>query len=222
MNSFKRSDRFDRDRDRGGRDSRKPTVMHQATCAECGKKCEVPFRPTGDRPVYCSSCFDTQGGGNSGRGGDRKSFGDRGDRPKFQVVCDECGKNCEVPFRPTAGKPVYCDSCFGKGNSSSSGSSSRERRAESPRNDFSGDQLASINAKLDKLLDLFSSAETKMAEKKEVAKNEVVKKEVTPKKEATASAKAMAVNEEKKVAKKAKPAEKKKTAVKKATKKKKK
>lgn len=211
MNSFKRNDRFDRDRDRGGRDSRKPTVMHQATCAECGKKCEVPFRPTGDRPVYCSSCFDIQGGGNSGRSGDRKSFGDRGDRgdrPKFQVVCDECGKNCEVPFRPTAGKPVYCDSCFGK-----SGSSSRERRSESPRNDFSGDQLASINAKLDKLLALFSSAETKMAEKKEVAKKEVVKKEVTPKNEEKKAVK--------KVVKKEKPAEKKKVAVKKVTKKKK-
>jgi CxxC-x17-CxxC domain-containing protein len=219
MNSFKRNDRFDRDRDRGGRDSRKPTVMHQATCAECGKKCEVPFRPTGDRPVYCSSCFDTQGGSNSGRGGDRKSFGDRGDRgdrPKFQVVCDECGKNCEVPFRPTAGKPVYCDSCFGK-----SGSSSRERCSESPRSDFSGDQLANINAKLDKLIALFSAAEATMTEEKEIVKKEVIKNEVAPKKEATASAKAMAVNEEKKVAKKAKPAEKKKTAVKKATKKKK-
>jgi CxxC-x17-CxxC domain-containing protein len=218
MNSFKRNDRFDRDRDRGGRDSRKPTVMHQATCAECGKKCEVPFRPTGDRPVYCSSCFDSQGGSDSNRGGEkrfeRSSFsdrGDRGDRPKFQVVCDECGKNCEVPFRPTAGKPVYCDSCFGK-----SGSSSRERRSESPRSDFSGDQLASINAKLDKLIALFSTAEATMTEKKKV-----VKKEVTPKKEATASAKAMAVNEEKKEVKKTKPAEKKSVAVKKVTKKKK-
>jgi CxxC-x17-CxxC domain-containing protein len=31
--------------------------MHPVTCAQCGKQTEVPFRPTGDRPVYCSDCF---------------------------------------------------------------------------------------------------------------------------------------------------------------------
>ena len=31
--------------------------MHSATCAECGDRCEVPFRPTGERPVLCSNCF---------------------------------------------------------------------------------------------------------------------------------------------------------------------
>jgi len=30
------------------------------------------------------------------------------------VVCDSCGKDCEVPFKPTKGKPIYCDKCFGK------------------------------------------------------------------------------------------------------------
>ena len=38
--------------------------MHKATCAECGKSCEVPFRPSGDKPVYCSNCFSK--GGSSG------------------------------------------------------------------------------------------------------------------------------------------------------------
>ena len=31
--------------------------MHAAVCAQCGKDTEVPFRPSGDRPVYCSDCF---------------------------------------------------------------------------------------------------------------------------------------------------------------------
>ncbi len=31
--------------------------MHPAVCAQCGKDTEVPFRPSGDRPVYCSECF---------------------------------------------------------------------------------------------------------------------------------------------------------------------
>ncbi len=31
--------------------------MHKATCADCNKECEVPFKPREDRPVYCRECF---------------------------------------------------------------------------------------------------------------------------------------------------------------------
>ena len=41
----------------GGYGSRE---MHPATCAQCGKSTEVPFLPRGDRPVYCSDCFQKQ------------------------------------------------------------------------------------------------------------------------------------------------------------------
>ncbi|OGO51338.1 MAG: hypothetical protein A2148_10560 [Chloroflexi bacterium RBG_16_68_14] len=37
---------------------RTPRQMHPATCAECGMMTEVPFQPRGDRPVYCSSCYN--------------------------------------------------------------------------------------------------------------------------------------------------------------------
>ena len=30
---------------------------HKATCSECGKECEVPFKPIEDRPVYCRDCY---------------------------------------------------------------------------------------------------------------------------------------------------------------------
>lgn len=33
-------------------------TLHEATCAECGQPAMVPFVPRGDRPVYCSSCFE--------------------------------------------------------------------------------------------------------------------------------------------------------------------
>jgi CxxC-x17-CxxC domain-containing protein len=36
--------------------------MHAATCAECGVETEVPFRPSGERPVYCRDCFGRQQG----------------------------------------------------------------------------------------------------------------------------------------------------------------
>ena len=32
-------------------------VLHRAICADCKKGCEVPFKPSGERPVYCKECF---------------------------------------------------------------------------------------------------------------------------------------------------------------------
>jgi CxxC-x17-CxxC domain-containing protein len=34
--------------------------MHDTTCSQCGKPCQVPFVPTGEKPVYCSDCFQSQ------------------------------------------------------------------------------------------------------------------------------------------------------------------
>lgn len=34
-----------------------PKEMHKAICGDCGKECEVPFKPSGERPVYCRECF---------------------------------------------------------------------------------------------------------------------------------------------------------------------
>lgn len=38
-------------------DVRPPRQMYDAVCANCGKPCKVPFKPTEGRPVYCSECF---------------------------------------------------------------------------------------------------------------------------------------------------------------------
>jgi CxxC-x17-CxxC domain-containing protein len=34
-----------------------PREMHKAVCAECGQECEVPFKPTEGRPVFCKECY---------------------------------------------------------------------------------------------------------------------------------------------------------------------
>ena len=47
----------------GGGFDRGPREMHTVTCAECGKDASVPFLPRGDRPVYCSDCYNRRGGG---------------------------------------------------------------------------------------------------------------------------------------------------------------
>ena len=53
--------------DRGGRDnSFRERSFTKAICAECKTECEVPFRPTGDRPVYCKECFVKHKDGSGG------------------------------------------------------------------------------------------------------------------------------------------------------------
>ena len=61
-----------------------------------------------------SSGRSSGGGGYSG-GGDSYN---RGPRQMYPAVCSQCGKETEVPFQPTAGKPVYCRECFQQQRSS--------------------------------------------------------------------------------------------------------
>jgi CxxC-x17-CxxC domain-containing protein len=81
-----------------------------------------------------------------GRGGDRRG-GDRGGRPEMHdVVCDKCGKECQVPFRPTSSKPVFCSECFEQNESR--GGSSRGGSRGGP----SSADLDIINEKLNKIM----------------------------------------------------------------------
>ncbi len=52
-------------------------------------------------------------GGNrgGGSGGFRRDFGPR---EMHKAVCSDCKQDCEVPFKPTEGKPVYCKECYSK------------------------------------------------------------------------------------------------------------
>lgn len=31
--------------------------MYDAVCSDCGENAQVPFQPSGDRPVLCKSCY---------------------------------------------------------------------------------------------------------------------------------------------------------------------
>jgi CxxC-x17-CxxC domain-containing protein len=48
----------------GGYD-RPQRQMFSATCARCGREALVPFEPRGDKPVYCSDCFQPRSSGSS-------------------------------------------------------------------------------------------------------------------------------------------------------------
>ena len=72
MGNFNRGSNNDRgDRGGRGRSFDRPKFgsdrqMYEATCDSCGKTCRVPFRPSGEKPVYCSDCFEKRGAGPKG------------------------------------------------------------------------------------------------------------------------------------------------------------
>lgn len=176
--------------------------MFKATCANCGNECEVPFKPNGSRPIYCRDCFkkeDSFGGNRSDGPVVRTSFPDR---PMFQATCASCGGRCEVPFRPSGDKPIYCKACFGGRNT--------PRLAAATDN--YGPQLKAISDKLDRLLTALGQTAPKAeakptakVEAKPVAEEKPAKKEEKAKAEKkSAAAKAPADKPAKKAAKKAK------------------
>jgi len=83
--------RFDQPRHQGSQrpdnNFNRERTLHKAICADCSKECEVPFKPSQDRPVYCKDCFSKRKGaspfkGNSParpweRGPDRAGHADR-------------------------------------------------------------------------------------------------------------------------------------------------
>jgi len=98
------------------------------TCSDCGEQfvfTESEQQFFADRgftePRRCPSCRAArkaqQGSGSSGGYGGGGSYGggssySRGPREMFDATCSNCGKATQVPFRPTQGKPVYCNECF--------------------------------------------------------------------------------------------------------------
>lgn len=174
----------DRDAGRGGfggrssggrfsdRNSPRPE-MHEAKCDECGRKCAVPFKPTSGKPIYCSSCFETQGSVSTGRP-DRNSRPPRNDfedRQMYKAVCDDCGIDCQVPFKPSSDKALYCSDCFKKDANRSTG------KADSYKEDF-----ANLNNKMDHILKVLAHLVSKDAhESKKPAAVEEVKAPVAKK-----------------------------------------
>ena len=55
---------------------RGPVELFEATCAECSKPTQVPFRPNGKKPVYCRDCFKRQEGMDE-RSYSKPSFGEK-------------------------------------------------------------------------------------------------------------------------------------------------
>jgi len=101
----------------------KDKVIH---CSECGAEfvhtaaAQAFYREKGfaNEPKRCPSCRKARKsqppGGGAARGG-------AAPREMYSAVCGDCGKETEVPFKPSGARPVYCLECFRKRRSSGGG-----------------------------------------------------------------------------------------------------
>jgi len=119
-----------RDREQSSNPSGPSPVPNSASCGQAGKSPRIGSRSpslsfragevhyilytrisTGSVLICMSNPMDYNRG-NRNFGGPSRSFG--GPREMTKTVCSDCGKECEVPFKPTEGRPVYCRDCLPK------------------------------------------------------------------------------------------------------------
>ncbi len=138
-------------------------------------------RPGGDRSGrgrFAKHNFGGGFGGGHGFGGGARH--DRSEKPQLHsAICSDCGKDCEVPFKPTGERPVFCNDCFRKqkeaggapkfggghgGDRFARPSFSKPAAAPAPVNfgQFK-EQLEMLNNKLDKILQVLNSTSEKTA-----------------------------------------------------------
>jgi CxxC-x17-CxxC domain-containing protein len=78
----------------GGRRSGE-TQLFDAICSKCGNKCQVPFRPTGQKPVYCNACYSEQLGGSRERDFSRRDNHSRSFEPRMENRVTENNSNVD-------------------------------------------------------------------------------------------------------------------------------
>jgi CxxC-x17-CxxC domain-containing protein len=83
------------------------------TCQDCGQTFafsvddqEFHAEKGYNDPKRCLPCRQARRSqrGQGGYGGS--------ERQMYPAVCDDCGKETEVPFQPRGDRPVYCSDCF--------------------------------------------------------------------------------------------------------------
>jgi len=76
-------------------------------CAKCGAKItQLPFQPSGDRPVYCSDC-------NRAYREERRNSRPPRQMYTVDLTCAGCGaKITQLPFQPKEGSDIFCKECY--------------------------------------------------------------------------------------------------------------
>jgi CxxC-x17-CxxC domain-containing protein len=140
MKPFKKfSGRSDRDSGRDRPDRRDSPSRDSRPSRDAGGRSDFRSRDSRDSPRPYSD-----------RPSER-SFGPKKTSNGFELftaICDKCGKECDLPFKPTGGKPVYCRSCFRDGDDSRP---SDKIKINTPYT-VSTQDIDRINRKLDRIM----------------------------------------------------------------------
>jgi len=72
----------DERRNSGFRRDSGPREMYDVVCTKCGLECQVPFKPTGNKPVLCNDCFKQKEGG-------KRSDYSRSEKPQSRPSSDQ-------------------------------------------------------------------------------------------------------------------------------------
>ena len=94
-------------------------------CSDCGNTFtfsaeeQEQFQSRGytNEPKRCPECRQARKSeryGNNGNSYGNSRYGYTPRRQLFPAVCADCGKETEVPFEPSQGRPVYCSDCYRK------------------------------------------------------------------------------------------------------------
>jgi CxxC-x17-CxxC domain-containing protein len=102
------------------------------TCSDCGQAFTFTaseqefFAQKGfSTPSRCPSCRAARKAAREGGSSYGSSGGYGGARQMYPAVCAQCGKDTEVPFKPSGDRPVYCSDCYKEHSSSRSSGGSR-------------------------------------------------------------------------------------------------
>jgi len=77
------------------RDFDKPRIAHKTVCSKCGQQCEVPFIPSGNRPVFCRECFQANRVSNPMRSENNFSANRPATQSQYKEQFDSLGKKLD-------------------------------------------------------------------------------------------------------------------------------
>ncbi|MDD4203225.1 MAG: hypothetical protein PHQ52_07140 [Candidatus Omnitrophica bacterium] len=127
--SFKRKSFVRKTQDETSEDSIFDKFQKQLN--EIEKKLDILISQDPKRPTDNSYSQRTSRGSNNYQSHDRTRPGTGFmERTYTRATCSECKKECEIPFKPSSGRPVYCSECFEKIKRGNGFNSSRDTRSE--------------------------------------------------------------------------------------------
>lgn len=85
-------------------DSSAPRQMHKAVCSTCGKDCMIPFKPSGNKPVYCSDCFEKTNERSGPRNFDNRTNRTSPDNIQFEILSAKLDKILTILTSPSKSK----------------------------------------------------------------------------------------------------------------------